>query len=101
MKVESQAHQFTLSSQANQSDYKRSNAAASSHQFSDANDIKNIADQNVVSSYFDIFDENFSEVTIKNLISARLQPAYKLPQIHDSKALSAKANELLNFSIAI
>lgn len=70
-------------------------------QFSQENNIRSLHEINIVDDYFKIFEHNLSEAAIKNLISARLQPGYQLPQVHDTKALSEKATELLAFSLAI
>ena len=76
-------------------------SSAESINFAQEKNIQKIEQQNLVNGYFKLFGENHSDVAIKNLISARLQPAYVLPEIHDTQALSDKAAELLDFSIAI
>lgn len=69
--------------------------------FSNENNLNTIEQKNLVENYFKIFDENYSEVTIKNLITARLQPTSVLPQVHNIKELSAKSEELLDFSLSV
>jgi len=69
--------------------------------FAHEKQIQNLQHQNVVDEYFKLFDQNYSDVTIKNLIAVRLPPSYQLPQIHDYQLLSSKADELLNFSLSI
>ncbi len=101
MKLESQSFLYDTAYKYEQADIKTSKAAVNSRNFSDVNKIDDISDQNVVSAYFDLFDESFSELTIKNLLNQRLQPAYLLPKVHNTDLLAAKANELLNFSVAI
>ncbi len=64
-------------------------------------DITTLAQQNIINNYFETFNESYSEVAIKNLISVHLQPSYTLPEVHDYKTLSTKAEELLNFSLTI
>jgi len=80
---------------------RQSRAGQSAAGFTQEKNIHSISQKNIVNNYFEVFDKSFSEVTIKNLISARLQPAYQLPQVHDFEALASKADELLDFSIAI
>lgn len=101
MKVHSQNTLSTYSEAPKDTSVQQSKAAQNAAGFSQQKNIQNLSQQNIVNNYFEVFDEGYSDLTIKNLISARLQPAYQLPEIHDFKALSAKANELLDFSIAI
>jgi len=75
-----------------------SRAAQNSNLYSDENNITALHQKNLVDNYFTIFEKDYSDVAIKNLIAARLQPSYQLPTIHDTKALAAKAKELLDFS---
>lgn len=69
--------------------------------FAHEKQIQSLQQQNVVDEYFKLYDQSHSDVAIKNLIAARLQPSYQLPQIHDTQALSLKADELLHFSLSI
>jgi len=78
-----------------------SRTSENSARYSNENSIQTLSQQNIVNNYFATFDKNYSEIEIKNLIAARLQPAYVLPELHNHKALSAKAEELLAFSLAI
>ena len=78
-----------------------SHANERSASFSNENNINAIDKKVLVENYFKIFDENYSEVTIKNLISARLQPTSALPTIHNFEKLSSKAKELLDFSLSV
>ena len=80
---------------------RQSKASQNAAGFVQEKGIQNINEQTIVNNYFEVFEEGYSEVTIKNLISARLQPAYQLPIVHNFETLSAKANELLDFSLAI
>lgn len=68
--------------------------------FAHEKEIQSLQQKNVVDEYFKLFDQSYSDVAIKNLIAARLQPSYKLPDIHDTKALLSKADELLDFSMS-
>ncbi len=101
MKLQLQNTLSTYSDTSKETSVRQSNAGQNAAGFSQEKNIQNVSQQNIVNNYFEVFDQSFSDVTIKNLISARLQPAYQLPEVHDHKALSAKANELLDFSIAI
>lgn len=101
MKVQSQNTLTTYSEAPKDTSVRQSKAGQSAVGFAQEKNIQNISQQNIVNSYFEVFDEGYSDLTIKNLISARLQPAYQLPKVHDFEALSAKANGLLDFSIAI
>ncbi len=101
MKIHSQTTVPTYSETPVDTSVKQSKASQNAQGFVQEKNIQNINEQNIVNNYFEVFDQSFSDVTIKNLISARLQPAYQLPEVHDFKTLSAKANELLDFSIAI
>ncbi len=101
MKINNQTTVPTYSESPVDTSLKQSNASQNAAGFAQEKNIKNINQQNIVNNYFEVFDQSFTEETIKNLISARLQPAYQLPEVHDFKALSAKANHLLDFSIAI
>jgi len=78
-----------------------SRASESSVNFANERQIQKLDQQGVINDYFSIFDETHTDIEIKNLIAARLQPSYQLPQIHDMKVLSQKANELLKFSLSI
>jgi len=69
--------------------------------FAQEKEIQSLQQQNVVDEYFKLYDQSYSDVTIKNLIAARLQPSYQLPSIHDTKALLSKADELLDFSTSV
>ncbi len=101
MKINSQSTLPTYSEAPKETSIRQTKAGQNALGFAQEKNIQNINQQNIVNNYFEVFDESLSEETIKNLISARLQPAYQLPEVHDYKALSAKANELLDFSIAI
>lgn len=101
MKIHGQNTLPTYSEAPKDTSVRQSKAGQNAVDFAQEKNIQNVSQQNIVNNYFEVFDQNFSDVTIKNLISARLQPAYQLPEIHDFKALSAKADELLDFSIAI
>ncbi len=96
-----------LNFQAVNSDYaqkttmKYSRSQENSARYAHEKDITTLAQQNIINNYFETFDESYSEVAIKNLISVHLQPAYTLPEVHDYKTLSTKAEELLNFSLTI
>jgi hypothetical protein len=78
-----------------------SRAQENSTRYAQEKNINTLSQQNIINNYFETFDASYSEVSIKNLIAARLQPSYVLPELHDHKALSAKAEELLSFSLAI
>jgi len=78
-----------------------SRAQENSTRYAQEKNINALAQQNLINDYFETFDNSYSEVTIKNLISARLQPSYQLPTVHDHKALAEKSQELLNFSLAV
>ncbi len=101
MKLQLQNTLPTYAESSQKSETHQSKATQNAVGFAQEKNIQNIAEKNIVNNYFEVFDESLSDVAIKNLISARLQPAYQLPVIHDFKALSAKANKLLDFSIAI
>ena len=78
-----------------------SRTGENSARYANEKQIQALSQQNIVNNCFATFDKNYSEIEIKNLIAARLQPSYVLPELHDHKALSAKAEELLAFSLAI
>lgn len=78
-----------------------SHANEKSTSFSNENKINQIQEKALVNSYFELFDKNLSDVTIKNLISARLQPTHLLSQVHDTQKLAQKSKELLDFSLTI
>ena len=99
MKIQDTIAKFSTST--NDAPKQRSNSAQSAADFSHEKNIKNISQQVIVNNYFEVFDKSLSTETIKNLISARLQPEHKLPNVHNFEALSAKADKLLDFSIAI
>ena len=80
---------------------KTSRSQENSVRYAQEKNITTLAQQNIVNNYFETFDESYSEIAIKNLISVYLQPAYTLPEVHDYKTLSSKAEELLNFSLTI
>ena len=96
-----------LNFQAVNSDYaqkatvKYSRSQENSARYAHEKDITTLAQQNIINNYFETFDESYSEVAIKNLISVHLQPSYTLPEVHDYKTLSTKTEELLNFSLTI
>ena len=79
----------------------QSRANQHSTNFAQEKNINKLEHQNLVNNYFQIFDQSYSEVTIKNLISARLQPSIELPRVHNTEYLSSKSEELLEFSLAI
>ncbi|MFC2073693.1 hypothetical protein ACFLR3_00430 [Campylobacterota bacterium] len=101
MKLQLQNTLSTYSDTSKETSVRQSKAGQNATGFSEEKNIQNVSQQNIVNNYFEVFDQSFSDVMIKNLILARLQPAYQLPEVHNFKALSAKANELLDFSIAI
>lgn len=78
-----------------------SRAHENSARYSQEQSVESVSNQNLVNSYFQIFDEDYTEVEIKNLISARLQPSYKLPTVHDNQQLLSKAGGLLDFSLSV
>jgi hypothetical protein len=102
LKVQAQTYEFMfsqkkLSTEANT----LSGSTSSSSKYANENNIQKLDQKNIIDGYFKIFNESHTEVEIKNMIAARLQPAYQLPQVHDHKTLSLKAKELLNFSFTI
>ena len=99
MKIQDTAVSYSLPT--NDAPVQRSTSAHNAAGFTQEKNIKNISQQVIVNNYFEVFDKNLSVETIKNLISARLQPEHKLPNVHNFEALSAKADKLLDFSIAI
>lgn len=101
MKLDTNTSTFQHAEQAKSTPIVRSKAGTQTASFTQANNIQNLNEIIIVDDYFKIFEKNLSEVAIKNLISARLQPGYQLPQIHNSKALEHKTQELLEFSLAI
>ena len=101
MKLHTQNILPTYSEPSQKSELRQSRASENALGFTQEKKIQSLDQMNIVNNYFEVFDQSFSDITIKNLISARLQPAYQLPEIHDFKQLSSKANELLDFSIAI
>lgn len=78
-----------------------SHANQRSTSFSNENKINTLEHKALVENYFKLFDENYSEVAIKNLISARLQPSSALPKVHNIEELSLKSKELLDFSLSV
>lgn len=99
MKIQDTAASYSLPT--NDVPTKRSNSTQTAVGFTQKNNIKDISQQVIVNNYFEVFDKSLSVDMIKNLISARLQPEHKLPNVHNFEALSAKADKLLDFSIAI
>ncbi len=77
------------------------NVSNKSARYADDKNIQSIEQQNLIDGYFKIFNETHTDLEIKNLIAARLQPSYQLPKVHDMALLSAKADQLLNFSFSI
>lgn len=78
-----------------------SHANERSTSFSNENNLNTIEQKALVESYFKLFDENYTEVEIKNLIAARLQPSSALAQVHNTQELSLKYKELLDFSLSV
>jgi len=101
MKLQLQNSMPTYSETSQNSEVRQSRAGQNAAGFNQEKNIQSLSQKNIVNNYFEVFDKSYSDVTIKNLISARLQPAYQLPEVHNFEALSAKADELLDFSIAI
>lgn len=102
MKIQSQTSGFNFPEQTQKTvSDTSSKSTSSSSKYANENNIHKIEQKNIIDGYFKIFNESHTEVEIKNMIAARLQPAYQLPQVHDYKALSLKAKELLNFSFTI
>lgn len=101
MKLDFQSSVSNYSEQIKNIKVTYSKAAENAIGFTQEKQINSLHEQNIVDNYFKTFDQDLSDVAIKNLISARLQPAYKLPQVHNTEALSANAQELLNFSLKI
>ena len=99
MKIQDTTASYSLPT--NEAPAKRSNSTQTAVGFTQENNIKDISQQVIVNNYFEVFDKSLSVDMIKNLISARLQPEHKLPNVHNFEALSAKADKLLDFSIAI
>ena len=69
--------------------------------FSNENNINKIQQKVLVDSYFKMFDNNLSDLAIKNLISERLQPAHLLAHVHNTEKLAQKSKELLDFSLSV
>ena len=101
MKIHSQAPNINLNEQTKKIEIKSSNVSNNSALYANEHNIQKLDQKNIVDDYFKTFDKSRTEVEIKNLIAARLQPSYQLPQVHDMQLLSSKAKELLNFSLAI
>lgn len=102
MKVQAQITGLNFTEKTQRAEIALSSKSASgSNKYAAENHIEKLEHRNIIDVYFKIFDGSHTEVEIKNMIAARLQPAYQLPQVHDTKALSLKAKELLNFSFTI
>lgn len=101
MKLDFQSSVSNYSEQVKNIRVTYSKASESAIGFTQEKKISHLHEQNMVDSYFKIFDQNLTDTAIKNLISARLQPSYKLPEVHKMENLLAKADDLLNFSLAI
>jgi len=101
MKLYSQGLAISLPEQTPKVDVNISKANDHSIRYADEKQIQKLDQQNIINNYFQTFDKSHTEIEIKNLIAARLQPAYQLPQVHDTKALSLKAQELLKVSFSI
>ena len=101
MKVDTQISVPQYTAQSKSAPVVHSKAGVHTTSFTQENKIQKLDQINIVNNYFKIFDQNLSETAIKNLISARLQPGYQLPQVHNTQALALKAEELLDFSLAI
>lgn len=101
MKLHFQNSTPIYSLQTDNSPVTYSRASEKATGFAHEKEIQSLQQQNVVDEYFKLYDKSYSDVTIKNLIAARLQPSYQLPHIHDTKALLSKADELLDFSLSI
>lgn len=101
MRLDFQSSASPYSEQAKNIKVTYSKASENALGFTQEKKINHLHEQNMVDSYFKIFEQNLTDTAIKNLISARLQPSYKLPEVHNMENLSAKANELLSFSLKI
>ena len=101
MKLHFQSSALVYSEQTKDTTVTYSRASEKATGFTHEKQIQSLQQQNVVNEYFKLYDQSYSDVAIKNLIAARLQPSYQLPKIHDTQALSSKADELLNFSLSI
>jgi hypothetical protein len=101
MKLDFQSSVSNYSEQVKNIRVTYSKASENAIGFTQEKKINHLHEQNMVDSYFKIFDQNLTDTAIKNLISERLQPSYKLPEVHNMENLLAKANDLLNFSITI
>jgi hypothetical protein len=101
MKLHFQSSAPVYSEQTRDTTVTYSRASEKATGFTHEKQIQSLQQQNVVNEYFKLYDQSYSDVAIKNLIAARLQPSYQLPQIHDTQALTSKADELLNFSLSI
>lgn len=78
---------------------KTSHAHDRSTSFTNEKKIDSIEQRLVVDTYFKVFEKEYSELAIKNLIAARLQPSSALANIHNNQELSLKSKELLDFSL--
>lgn len=78
-----------------------SHANENSTRYTQEQSIHSLSQQNIVNNYFQIFDKNHTETQIKNLIAARLQPAYTLPEVHHTDKLASRINELLDFTLTV
>lgn len=101
MKLHFQSIAPAYSEQTKNTTVTYSRASEKATGFANEKQIQSLQQQNVVDEYFKLYDQSYSDVAIKNLIAARLQPSYQLPHIHDTKVLSSKADELLNFTLSI
>jgi len=101
MKLHFQSSAAAYSEQTKNTTVTYSRASEKAAGFSHEKQIQSLQQQNVVDEYFKLYDQSYSDVAIKNLIAARLQPSYQLPHIHDTQVLSSKVDELLNFSLSI
>ncbi len=101
MKLHFQNSTSTYSPKTEHSTVSYSRASEKAVGFAHEKEIQSLQQQNVIDEYFKLYDQNYSDVAIKNLIAARLQPSYQLPQIHDAQTLASKTDKLLTFSLSI
>jgi hypothetical protein len=101
MKLNFQNSTLTYPQQTGNTPVTYSRASEKAAGFAQEKEIQSLQQKNVVDEYFKLYDQSYSDVAIKNLIAARLQPSYQLPLIHNTEVLSSKADALLNFSLSI
>lgn len=100
MKINLQDSGYKLTKPIQRAESSAPKANTSSINYANEKHIQRLEHQTIIDGYFKIFNDSLTEIEIKNLISAKLQPSFLLPQVHNTDELSLKTKELLDFSLS-